>query len=61
MPLEEIWNQILEYIPNYNTTENLIDYNEPLQSMTLHPNPDSSPPPSPLTLSTHFIPPNIEK
>jgi uncharacterized protein YfaT (DUF1175 family) len=28
MTYEEIWNRILEYIANYNTTENLIDCND---------------------------------
>jgi hypothetical protein len=26
MTLEEMWNRILEYIANHNTTENIFDY-----------------------------------
>jgi hypothetical protein len=61
MTYEEIWIRILEYIVNYNTTENLIDYNETPQSMILHPNSDPLPPPSPLTLFTPIVLPDTEK
>jgi hypothetical protein len=77
MPLEEIWNRILESIANYNTTENLIDYynennNEnnieniseithETHAVTLHLKTDPSPPVSPLTLPDPVIPTNTEK
>jgi hypothetical protein len=77
MPLEEIWNRILEYIANYNTTENLINYyNEnnnknnieniseitpKTHAVTLHPKTDPSPPVSPLILPEPVITLNPEK
>jgi hypothetical protein len=71
--LEEIWDRILEYIANHNTTENIFDYNaENNSEQNLNnspaakqpqpqPNPDPSPPVSPLTLREPAIPTNPEK
>jgi hypothetical protein len=75
MTYEEIWNRILEYMANYNTIENLIDYNsenisennseivtEPSRpAVVLQTNPDPSPPPSQLILSTPVLLSNTEK
>jgi hypothetical protein len=73
MTLEEIWERILEYIANHNTTENIFDYNsENISGQNLnqhpaaeqhhpHPNTDPSPLPSPPTLLKHVIPINPEK